>query len=134
MEYHLVSKAESYLEDYKLKELLDKQTVSEYLRSLNESDELVSETSTRIEKYFSSKHKYLVRDVLGRLPQVELSILSLYFWNEMTFYEIANKTSLSPQNVIKIYQTAINRFKKMFLQYFHQYNKSYFDGFLKLSA
>jgi RNA polymerase sigma factor for flagellar operon FliA len=66
---------------------------------------------TPLELYEDNKNKELLADLVGKLPEREKIILSLYYWEEMTMKEIGKALSLTEGRICQLHNQALMRLR-----------------------
>jgi len=66
---------------------------------------------TPLELYEDNKKKELLADLVGKLPEREKIILSLYYWEEMTMKEIGKALNLTEGRICQLHNQALMRLR-----------------------
>jgi RNA polymerase sigma factor for flagellar operon FliA len=66
---------------------------------------------TPLELYEDNKKKELLADLVGKLPEREKVILSLYYWEEMTMKEIGKALNLTEGRICQLHNQALMRLR-----------------------
>lgn len=66
---------------------------------------------TPLELYEDNKKKELIADLVGKLPEREKVILSLYYWEEMTMKEIGKALNLTEGRICQLHNQALMRLR-----------------------
>lgn len=100
-----------YVSPERLQELSDKRTFEEYQRK--EARERGSAPIKHLGLYRIQKLANLEVD---NLPEREKEVIKLYFWESLSFKEIANKLNSSSRKIERIYNKAINLLKNRIIK------------------
>jgi RNA polymerase sigma factor for flagellar operon FliA len=66
---------------------------------------------TPLELYEDNKKKEMLADLVGKLPEREKIILSLYYWEEMTMKEIGRALNLTEGRICQLHNQALMRLR-----------------------
>lgn len=87
-------------------------SLEEKLYENNIADYLGHETESLPENIICNKETYkTLRDNIEKLPQRERQVVSLYYYNELTYKEIGKVLGISESRVSQLHSKAINRLK-----------------------